>query len=78
MSSLDKRKIKIALQKLSEFMANPSNEFTDVINSSFHNNGWFTVEEVQRSLVSLSKMLNTNDLDTWLTDVKLSQNPKKV
>lgn len=78
MSSLDKRKIKIALQKLSEFMANPSNEFTNVINSSFHSNGWFTVEEVQRSLFSLSKMLNTNDLDTWLTNIKLSQDPKKV
>ena len=65
MSSLDKEKIKIALQKLSEFMAKPSDEFTDVINSSCHSNGWFTLEEVQRSLKSLSKMLNANDLETW-------------
>ena len=43
MSSLDKEKIKIALQKLSEFMAKPSDEFTDVINSSCHSNGWFTL-----------------------------------
>ncbi len=78
MSSLDQGKIKIALQKLCEFMAKPSDEFVEVINSTCHNNGWFTIEEVQRSIASLTKMLNTNDLEIWLMDVKLAENPKKV
>ena len=78
MSSLDKGKIKIALQKLCEFMANPSDKFTEVMNSSCHSNGWFTIEEVQRSVTSLSKMLNSSDLEIWLADIQLAQKPKKV
>ena len=78
MSSLDKGKIKIALQKLSKFMANPSDKFVEVMNSSCHSNGWFTIEEVQRSVTSLSKMLNSSDLEIWLADIQLAQKPKKV
>lgn len=78
MSSLTKEEIIIALAKLSEFMANPSNEFNAVIESASHGNGWFTIDEVKRSLSSLTIMLNKADLELWFQKIKLSTNPKKV
>ncbi|TCC92079.1 acyl-CoA reductase [Pedobacter frigiditerrae] len=78
MSSLTKGNLIIALQKLSEFMANPSNEFNDVMESASHHNAWFTFEEVKKAMISLSKMLNNDDLGKWFEEIQLNKKPKKV
>lgn len=78
MSSLTKGKIITALVKLSEFMSNPSDEFNYIVESACHNNGWFTVAEVKRSLSSLSKMLTKNDLEKWFENIIVSETPKRV
>ncbi|RZL47132.1 MAG: acyl-CoA reductase [Pedobacter sp.] len=78
MSSLTKGKIIIALEKLSEFMINPSNEFNSVINAASHSNGWFTVDEVQKALSSLAKMLSKTDLAHWYEKITVRDQPKKI
>lgn len=78
MSSLTKGRLIIALQKLSEFMANPSDEFKNVAQSTQHHNAWFTVTEVNKALLSLSKMLNIQDLETWFEHIHINPSPKKV
>ncbi|TKC08342.1 acyl-CoA reductase [Pedobacter polaris] len=78
MSSLTKGNLIIALQKLSEFMANPSDEFNLVMESACHNNAWFSLDEVKKALNSLSKMLNDNDLSQWFNNIQLSEKSKKV
>lgn len=78
MSSLNKDQLIIALEKLSDFMANPNDEFNSAINSARNGNGWFTVEEVKRSMLSLAKMLNKDDLKQWLANIEINKNPKKV
>lgn len=78
MSSLTKGRLIIALQKLGEFMANPSDEFKAVVQASQHHNAWFTTEEVNKALNSLSKMLNHQDLELWFEQIQLNQQPKKV
>ncbi len=78
MSSLTKGRLIIALQKLSEFMANPSDAFKNVAQSAQHHNAWFTEAEVNKALLSLSKMLNTQDLDTWFEQININPSTKKV
>jgi hypothetical protein len=78
MSSLTKGRLIIALQKLSEFMANPSDEFKNVAQSTQHHNAWFTITEVNKALLSLSKMLNIQDLETWFEHIRINPSPKKV
>lgn len=78
MSSLNKEQLIIALQKLSEFMVNPSPELEQAIFAAQHRNAWFTPEEVHKALNSLSNMLNINDLHKWIAPVELPSSPKKV
>ncbi|MFA6276133.1 MAG: acyl-CoA reductase [Pedobacter sp.] len=78
MSSLTKGKLIIALKKLSEFMANPSPEFNAIVQSASYSNAWFTSEEVGKALISLSNMLNNDDLELWFEHVHISEQPKKV
>lgn len=78
MSSLTKGRLIIALQKLSEFMANPSDEFKNIAESTQHHNAWFTTTEVNKALASLSKMLNKQDLEIWFEHININPSPKKV
>jgi hypothetical protein len=78
MSSLTKERLIIALQKLSEFMAKPSQEFNTTIESAQHSNAWFTPEEVKKALSALSKMLNQTDLQIWFEAIQFNASPKKV
>lgn len=78
MSSLSKGSLINGLEKLGKFMANPSPEFEATIHSASHSNAWFTAEEVKKALLSLSKMLNINDLNEWFETITLNSTPKKV
>jgi hypothetical protein len=78
MSSLYKENINIALQKLGKFMANPNLAFTKIIEAASYTNGWFTVSEVNKALLSLSAMLNEKDLEEWFKNITINQTPKQV
>jgi len=78
MSSLTKERLIVGLQKLSNFMCNPDLAFDQIINATNHNNAWFTPEEIRKALLSLSKMLNTNDLNKWFENINLAEKPKKI
>lgn len=76
--SLTKDKIITSLAKLSEFMSNPSEDFSAIMHAAKNSNGWFTIDEVQKAVNSLTRMLNNEDLEKWFKDITVNQTPKKV
>jgi hypothetical protein len=78
MPFLSAEKLIIAFTKLGAVMAAPDPAFNAVIEGSSNHNAWFTPEEVKRAVVSLSNMLNNNDLDKWFEHIVISETPKKV
>lgn len=78
MLSLTKDRIITALAKLSDFMTNPTDEFKLIMAAARNSNGWFTIEEVERSMVSLAKMLHKKDLEQWFQHIEIKKTPKKV
>ncbi|TCC98750.1 acyl-CoA reductase [Pedobacter hiemivivus] len=78
MPILNSEKLIIAFKKLSNFIAEPSEDFKNLIFSASNHNAWFTEAEVQRALNSLHQMLNQQDLETWFKDIRVSDTPKKV
>ncbi len=78
MPILNSEKLIIALNTLSNFMIEPDEAFKNLILSAPNSNAWFSVEEVQRALNSLHKMLNLHDLEIWFKDIKVTETPKKV
>jgi len=59
-------------------MVNPTDDFNQIMHTARNSNGWFTIEEVEKSLTSLSKMLNKHDLEQWFKNIKLNESLKKV
>ncbi|MES2455316.1 MAG: acyl-CoA reductase [Bacteroidota bacterium] len=78
MPTLTAEKLIIAFHKLSDFIADPSEDFQNLVSSARNSNAWFSEEEVQKALRSLQKMLNPSGLMTWFEDVQLSDTPKKI
>lgn len=78
MPILNSEKLIIAFKKLSDFIAEPSEAFKNLIFSASNHNAWFTEAEVERALNSLHQMLNQPDLETWFKDIRVSDTPKKV
>jgi hypothetical protein len=78
MPFLSAEKIINAFTKLGAFMTTPSDEFSSLMESSSNFNAWFTLEEVQRSVTSLSNMLNNTDLEKWFESIEITETPKKV
>lgn len=78
MSSLSKESLINAFVQLGRFMAQPDQAFEAIIQSASRHNAWFTVQEIQKALSSLSNMLNANDLQEWMKPIGLSSAPKKV
>lgn len=78
MPILNSEKLIIALKKLSDFMIEPSDAFKNLISSASNTNAWFTVEEVEKALNSLHKMLNPQDLEAWFENIVITDAPKKV
>ena len=78
MPFLTAEKLIIAFNKLSAFLASPSDQFRSLIASAPNHNAWFTTAEVERSIRALHEMLNPTDLTTWFNTISIIQNPKKV
>ena len=78
MSSLTPKKLINALKNLGLLMTNPSQELESIIDVAQHHNAWFIPNEVKKSLLSLGKMLNENELERWFSSITMTKNPKKV
>jgi hypothetical protein len=78
MPTLTADKLIIAFHKLSEFIADPTEDFKNLVHSAKNSNAWFTEEEVLKALSSLHKMLNKEDLSKWFSEVKITDAPKKI
>jgi hypothetical protein len=65
---------------LGQQLSAPDEELTQLINTEHIYNAWFTPESVTSAVTSIGKMLNADDLTTWLNKYVLSKNtsPKKV
>ncbi len=49
-----------------------------LINRQVSYNGWFTKENVRKSLLELGRRLTLEELNSWVKDYSFSSNPKKV
>lgn len=67
-----------ALQKLGDFMVQPDEAFRNLADTAQSRNAWFATEEVEKALYSLHMMLNQPDLQKWLAEIPITENPKKV
>ncbi|MES2375175.1 MAG: acyl-CoA reductase [Bacteroidota bacterium] len=65
---------------LGQQLAAPDKELTQLINTEHIYNAWFTPESVTCAVTSIGKMLNADDLATWLNKYDLSKStaPKKI
>ena len=52
---------------LGELLLNPDEKLSELIDAAPNFNAWFTPENTLRCVKSLGKMLNTNDLERWLS-----------
>ncbi len=78
MSSVHQEQLILAFKQLGEFMCNPNEAFKKTITIASHNNAWFTENEINKSLVSLSSMLNEKDLKEWFTNIESIKKPKTI
>lgn len=78
MSALTHDKVINAFKKLGTLLSNPTDVLENTIYSAENSNAWFTVENVKKSVLSFSEMLNNADVDTWFKSVKFTSSPKKV
>ena len=78
MSSVLQEQLILAFKQLGDFMRNPDEAFKTVITKASHTNAWFTENEITKSLDSLARMLNEQDLAAWFKNIEIAINPKKV
>jgi len=78
MPMLTAEKLIIAFKKLSDFIANPDEDFKNLISSAQNSNSWFTAGEVKKALQALQNILDTEDLEAWFKNITITATPKKV
>lgn len=78
MSALTQDKVIIALRKLGEKLSNPADILGDSIYSIENSNAWFTAENIKKSILSFSEMLNADDIAAWFEDIRFNESPRKV
>ncbi|MBO9673841.1 MAG: acyl-CoA reductase [Sphingobacteriaceae bacterium] len=78
MSALTQEKAIIAFVELGKKLTNPTDILGNTLYSAESANAWFTQENIKKSVLSFSAMLNEADLALWFQSVQLSTSPKKV
>ncbi|QPH39596.1 acyl-CoA reductase [Pedobacter endophyticus] len=78
MSALTHEKVIIAFKKLGQMLSNPTDILGNAFFSAESNNPWFTRENIEKSILSFSEMLNEHDIDVWIESAKFTPTPKKV
>jgi len=66
MSKFNKTALINTFSELGKQLSAPNEQLTEVINNERHYNAWFTPESVLQAVNAIGKMLNPEDLDTWL------------
>jgi len=78
MSALTHEKVIIAFKKLGQMLSNPTDILGNAFFSAESNNPWFTKENIKKSILSFSEMLNEHDIDIWAKSAKFTSTPKKI
>ncbi len=55
----------------------PDDELAAIIEDEHHYNAWFTPSSVEKAVTSIGKMLNKNDLLSWLNKYKINSSANK-
>ncbi|WP_316832136.1 acyl-CoA reductase [Pedobacter aquatilis] len=78
MSALTQDKVIIAFKKLGQKLSNPTDILGNAIYGAESSNAWFTIDNINKAVISFSDMLNPGDIETWFQSVKFNSSPKKV
>ncbi|MCZ4244420.1 acyl-CoA reductase [Pedobacter punctiformis] len=78
MSALTHEKVINAFKKLGTLLSNPTDVLENAIYAAENSNAWFTADNIKKSVLSFSEMLNDADVDAWFKTIEFSSSPKKV
>lgn len=79
MSNFNTTQIINAFTALGNFLLNPDEQLTAIIETEHQFNSWFTPANVNKAVTAIGKSLNTADLTTWLNKYDLTRTiDKKV
>ncbi len=77
MSKFNKARLIAAFEELGTQLNNPNEQLLAVINDERHYNAWFTPESVLQAVTAIGKMLNRQQLSTWLNKYPVENKPGK-
>ncbi|MBS1529602.1 MAG: acyl-CoA reductase [Bacteroidetes bacterium] len=62
---------------LGQQLCSPDGELSHIIQNECHYNAWFTPDNVEHAVQSIGRMLNRNDLQTWLSKYPIEPHEAK-
>ena len=74
MSKFNKTQLINVFSELGLQLNKPNEQLLAIINDEKHYNAWFTPESVYKAITAIGRMLNKDDLTTWLTNYKIDAN----
>ncbi|WP_316807131.1 acyl-CoA reductase [Pedobacter agri] len=78
MSALTQEKAINAFKVLGVKLSNPTDILGNAIYSAQSGNAWFTEDNIKKSMLSFSEMLNSEDIDHWFKNIEFTSSAKKV
>lgn len=78
MSALTQEKAINAFKVLGVKLSNPTDILGNAIYSAQSGNAWFTEDNIKKSMLSFSEMLNEADIDHWFQNINFTPSAKKV
>ncbi|GGE42415.1 acyl-CoA reductase LuxC [Pedobacter psychrotolerans] len=78
MSVLTQEKAIIAFKTLGKKLAHPTDVLGDSIYQVQNSNAWFTLENIEKAILSFSEMLNDADVDQWFETIQFTSSAKKI
>ncbi len=60
--------------RLGQYLTNPDEQLSEIINTEQHHNAWFTPANVLKAVTAIGKTLNEDDLTAWLNSYNLDNN----
>ncbi len=78
MSNFNINRLTDTLTTLGQYLREPDEKLNEIISDELHYNAWFTPVNVDKAVRSIGKMLNAEDLHTWLKNYNFNNSGKKV
>jgi hypothetical protein len=78
MSNFNINRLTETFAALGEYLRKPDEKLNEIISDELHYNAWFTPTNVEKAVRSIGKMLNAEDLHTWLKNYNFNNSGKKV